>query len=83
MKEDIIAAHEFCTGNKKQLKKDSLCGCFYCLKIFDPKEIDFWIKDKKGKAAICPYCRIDSVIGQSSGYPITEDFLSKMKDHWF
>ena len=77
MSEDIISAHKFCTNNKDQLLKNNLCGCFYCLKIFSPNMVKEWIKDTSG-AAICPYCGIDSVIGESSGYPITQEFLSKM-----
>jgi len=75
------------TTIKKQLKKDTVCGCFYCLSIFSPSEITEWIVhwnpcDRKG-AAICPYCGIDAVIGESSGYPITKEFLEKMSKYWF
>ena len=83
MKKDIIAAHKYCTANRKQLAKDKVCGCFYCLKIYDPKEIEDWIQDKDGDTALCPYCDIDSVIGESSGYPITLGFLKEMYNHWF
>ena len=83
MKNSVIAAHQHCTSNKKMLKKDNLCGCFYCLNIFSPKEIKDWIKDKNGLTALCPHCGIDSVIGESSGYPITEDFLKEMNKYWF
>ncbi len=72
--DDYIVAHKFC--------KDHKCGCFYCCKIFNPKEIDFWLNEGSG-TAICPYCRIDSVIGESSGFPITEEFLIRMKEYWF
>ena len=82
MKKDIIAAHEYCTNNKESLQRDSVCGCFYCLKIFSPKEITEWIPDTNG-TALCPYCDIDSVIGESSGYPITKEFLEEMKKYWF
>ena len=80
--EDYIAAHKYCSDHKDQLSNDNKCGCFYCLKIFSPKEITFWLNEFSG-TAICPYCGIDSVIGESSGYPITEDFLKKMNKHWF
>ena len=80
--EKIIAAHKFSSNHKKELEADTACGCFYCLKIFDPREITEWITDKDG-TAICPYCGIDSVIGESSGYPITVEFLSEMKSYWF
>ncbi len=33
--------------------------------------------------AICPYCRVDSIIGESSKYPITKEFLKMMKEYWF
>lgn len=82
MTDSIIKAHKFSSDHRAELEKDRLCGCFYCLKIFSPKEISDWLPDKKGTAQ-CPYCHIDSVIGESSGYPITEEFLKKMKNYWF
>ncbi len=71
-----IEAHQYSSNHKVHLTKDSLCGCFYCLEIFIPNEIDEWIKDTSG-TAVCPYCGIDSIIGQSSGYSITKEFLKK------
>ena len=82
MNDDIIQAHNYSTNNKPSLQQDNKCGCFYCLKIFNPKEIKEWIEDSKG-TAICPYCGVDSIIGESSGYPITKEFLQRMYDHWF
>ena len=82
MELDYIVAHEFSANHKKDLKNNSVCGCFYCLEIFDPREITDWIRDKTG-TAICPYCGIDSIIGESSGYLITTEFLKKMCDYWF
>ena len=79
---DIISAHDFCTNNMDSLREDKVCGCFYCMKIFSPDEIESYVEDDSG-TAICPYCGIDSVIGESSGYPITNDFLQQMKTYWF
>jgi hypothetical protein len=79
---DYVEAHEFSSNHKAELMQDNLCGCFYCLKIFHPSEITFWIADTTG-TAVCPYCGIDSIIGESSGYPITTEFLIKMQNHWF
>lgn len=81
MKENPTAAHQFCTSNRQMLEEDNLCGCFYCLKIFNPKEITEWIEDED--TALCPYCDIDSIISESSGYPLTKEFLSKMHQRWF
>ena len=82
IKDDAIAAHKYSSNNKPALLNDKKCGCFYCLKIFEPKEIEEYIEDDneldRYGTAICPYCGIDSVISESSGYPITEDFLRKM-----
>ena len=80
--EDVIKAHYFSSNHKKELLKDKKCGCFYCLEIFDPNEIKEWVDDISG-TAICPYCGIDSVIGESSGFPITKEFLKVMNNYWF
>ncbi|WP_152446505.1 cytoplasmic protein [Bacillus sp. THAF10] len=74
-------SHRFSSHNRKDLEKDSTCGCFYCLKIFNPKEIVEWWDDDN--TAVCPYCGIDSIIGESSGFPITELFLKSMHKVWF
>ena len=84
----IIEAHRFSSGNMPAVKEDKICGCFYCISIFAPTEITEYLQDDdipidKDGTALCPYCGIDSVIGESSGYPITEEFLRKMKNYWF
>ena len=82
MKDDVIKAHEFSSKHKDKLQKDSACGCFYCLSIFSASEIDNWLNEGSG-TAICPYCGIDSIIGESSGFPITKEFMEKMNKYWF
>lgn len=85
--EDYVAAHKFASNHMAELKQDSKCGCFYCNRIFQPSEIEEWLIDDnpcdRNGTAICPYCGVDSVIGESSGYPITEEFLKKMNKYWF
>lgn len=79
-----VSAHKYSTQNKKMLESDNKCGCFYCLKIFIPSEIFEWIWDNNvQETAVCPYCGIDSIISESSGYPITKEFLEKMQKIWF
>ena len=82
MGENFIDAHSYSSNHKQSLSKDNKCGCFYCLEIFESSLINEWIEDKRG-TALCPFCGIDSVIGESSGYPITKEFLSSMKKYWF
>ncbi|WP_412766081.1 cytoplasmic protein [Shouchella miscanthi] len=74
-------AHRFSSRHRAELEQDRVCGCFFCIKVFDPKEIYEWIDDNQ--TAICPYCGVDSVIGESSGFPITELFLKRLNDDWF
>jgi hypothetical protein len=69
-------AHRFSSHHRIALEKDIKCGCFYCLKIFNPSEITEWCDNEE--TALCPYCEIDSVIGENSGFPITEMFLKGM-----
>lgn len=80
-------AHSAASNHMAQLKKDKRCGCFYCLRIYNPAEIEEWIVDDnpidRGGTAVCPYWGIDSVIGESSGYPLSVEFLEKMKKAWF
>lgn len=84
---DLEDAHRFSSNHKPELEKDRVCGCFYCMKIFSPSEIQEWVIagtpiDWRG-TALCPYCGIDSVNGESSGYPITPEFLKAMYRKWF
>lgn len=84
---DYRKAHAFSNNNKSALENPQSCGCFYCGKMFDSTEIMEWIEadnscDYKG-TAICPYCGIDAVIGESSGIPITREFLEGMNRTWF
>lgn len=81
-KSEIIEAHKLCSNNKESLLKVNKCGCFYCLKIFNPTKIKEWIDDISG-TAICPFCGIDSIIGESPKFPITKKFLEKMNKYWF
>lgn len=84
---DAYEAHAYSNNHKAALEKDNLCGCFCCLEMFHPSKIDEWIIDDNQcdylGTAICPYCEIDSVIGESSGYPITKEFLAAMNKIWF
>ena len=81
------AAHKFSSNHKPELEKDRLCGCFYCLRIYSPSEIKEWLVEETAidwrGTAICPYCDVDSVIGESSGFPITREFMEEMHQVWF
>lgn len=80
-KDELLRAHEHSGRHREALSTDQRCGCFYCQKIFSSNEIEIWIDE--GKTALCPFCCIDSVIGESSGYEINEDFLRSMHLFFF
>jgi hypothetical protein len=82
---DFIRAHRHSIRHRDELLASSECGCFFCCAIFPTTELDIWVDELEsvGQTALCPYCGIDSVIGSESGYPITKDFLEKMRGHWF
>ena len=86
--QDLESAHSHCAIHEQEVRASAICGCFYCLAMFPPGDIDTWINDRfvdgrTGKTALCPKCGIDSVIGNCSGFPITEDFLKRMYMRWF
>jgi len=67
--------------HREELENDNVCGCYYCETIFAPSEITEWCRESlrgEARTAICPHCGIDTVIGESSGYPITPEFLKSM-----
>lgn len=78
---DLILAHDFSSHHRRDLEKDSVCGCFYCLNIFNPEIITDWVDGDE--TALCPFCETDSVIGERSGFPITKEFLESMRRKWF
>lgn len=75
-------AYKYSSNHKEMLERDTKCGCFHCLSIFSPKEIELWVEDKSG-TAICPKCGIDAIIGESSNYPINKEFLQEMRKKYF
>lgn len=78
---DVYEAHELCSNNKEALSKADKCGCFYCERIFDSKEVYEYLSG--GDTAFCPYCTIDSVIPENDKYPLTPEFLHLMREYWF
>lgn len=91
--DQLKAAHKHCFKNIKAVTSSEICGCFHCLKIFNPKEIKLGYHEIKSQfvknptfddcTAFCPYCEVDSVLASSSGYPITKEFLKQMQIRWF
>ena len=91
--DQLKAAHKHSSKNKIEITDSEICGCFCCLKIFEPKEIMLWYDQTKAEfvsnpesddcTAICPFCGTDSVISSASDHTITSNFLKEMQTFWF
>ncbi len=79
---DLERAHQHAKKNKDELSRSKICGCFYCLRIYQPGDITEWW-DENESTAVCPHCGIDAVIGDDSKLPITKDVLKQMRQYWF
>lgn len=76
-------AHQASFKNKESILRSKKCGCFSCQKIFPASEACFMKEADGQETAWCPYCDIDAVLGDASGFPITEKFLEEMNKCWF
>jgi hypothetical protein len=82
----LDAAHKHSFANRAELKGSQFCGCFSCFAIFPPSDIWEWIQegDDQDRTGFCPYCMLDTVIGDASGLPVQdEDLLSAMNEKFF
>ena len=64
-----------CYGNWDAAETASLCGCFSCGKMFVPNQIMEWSDEEDAR---CPYCNSSTVIMDSQGYKITDDYLQEL-----
>ena len=78
---DMRYAAKFAMHNKNELEKATLCGCFYCLALFNPQEIKEWTDN--GDTAICPFCNVDAVLSETSEVHLDKETLNKLNTYWF
>ena len=67
-------------NNRGALLDSRQCGCFFCLKLYDPSLITAWLNEETAR---CPYCNMDAVIPESYDYELDESLLLAMKEYWF
>jgi hypothetical protein len=80
--EKIREATKHCGRHRQEILSSSFCGCFSCLNLFPPSTIDYWTdldETGTGLTAMCPCCGLDTVIGDKSGFPITQEFMREIK----
>lgn len=76
--EELREIHKESSYHREDLEASKVCGCFFCLNLFSPKDIEEWID--KEQTALCPHCGIDSVL---SDQYIDEETLVQMRNMWF
>jgi hypothetical protein len=70
-------AHEHSYKNREELLKSDKCACFHCFQIYPAKEIKDYVDENDGeKTALCPYCLCDTIIGDASGFNLTDDLIN-------
>lgn len=75
----IVDLHKLSINNHEELNKVKTAVCFSCVTEFSTKKIQKW--EDAGKTAICPNCKIDSVIPKTE--QTTTEILNEMKKFWF
>jgi hypothetical protein len=71
----------FSMKNKALLEISNNAGCYHCCKIFTKNEIKEYTDE--GQTVLCPHCSVDSVVGDASGYNISEENLKLAHKYWF
>ena len=82
----LHVAHSKSIHHRNDIIASNVCGCFYCKQTFKPETIKEWTDEDEPverQTALCPNCGIDSVIGDRSGFEITDKFLEEMNENWF
>ena len=74
-------AHAHAHKHRAEIEASTLCGCFFCRCTFAPGVIFEWCDGDQ--TALCPRCGVDAVLGDKSGFPISEEFLLAMFQYWF
>ena len=84
--EELEKVHQFSSNHRSEILDSDLCGCFHCLKTFEPTSIVEWVdvdEAGQGQTALCPFCGVDAVIRRSVKYDISRELLSEMRRYWF
>lgn len=66
-------------GNRKLLERSARCGCFTCYRVYAPYLIVGYSLEHDGRqTAWCPYCGIDTVLAEASGFTLTPESLKRL-----
>lgn len=71
----------YSSHNKDLIIESNKCYCYYCLSTFNKEDIIEYIDNDK--TALCPHCKVDTVLPDSIDDEITKTTLKDMHDYWF
>ncbi|MES1954185.1 hypothetical protein SAHY_06373 [Salinisphaera hydrothermalis EPR70] len=78
--------HAMSTQHREQILRSRVLGCFVCVTRFEVSAVDTWWDPDDhgiGQTATCPYCGLDTVIGDAMGVELTDDLLSALEGYLF
>lgn len=83
-RQELELLHKHSISNEIELMSSNLCGCFYCNRLFKPNRVKEFVTEKDGtRTAHCPYCGIDSVIGDFAYRNLDSKVLKEMHKEFF
>ncbi len=85
MEDELDQAQFASFYNRSSIQGSQMAGCFHCQTIFAAYEVSDWLDEQyeQQASAVCPRCKVSAVIGDASGYPIEEEFLTRMQQRWY
>lgn len=82
-KNALETMHSQRLGNRRFEASANDCGCFRCLSHFSVEDIEWCLSEALGDTAICPRCKIDSVIIETELNQVDDVLLSEMQAWYF
>ncbi len=84
---DRKQVEEHTKHNEQEILASETCGCLGCMATFPPGDVKEWSEDadlehperRIDRTAICPHCGDALLLGDHSGYQITDTFLEAMR----
>lgn len=67
--------------NRSMIESSIFAGCMHCCKTFTIAEIKSFTDNNQ--TCLCPYCNVDSVIGNSCGFDLNENSLQSANKYWY
>jgi hypothetical protein len=80
----LSVIHKHSLKNKFEVLNSKKCACFHCFRIYDPIDIDTYLQENDGQeTALCPLCITDTIIGDASGFNLTDEMIDALACEYF